>query len=89
MIIYQGKYESPGSKLRKPIAILCDNNSQTRSYYCVAQNDFHGFPMNTEEEEDGRQNRDRGVFLSVQRKEGRLELSQNFWSVRVAIVIFS
>ena len=46
--------------------------------------------MNTEEEEeDGRNTRDRGVFLSVQRKEGRLELSQNFWSVRVAIVIFS
>ena len=44
--------------------------------------------MNTEEE-DRRQTRERGGVLSVQRKEGRLELSQNFWSVRVAIVIFS
>ena len=78
--------------MRKPIVILCDNNSQNRSYYYLAQSDFYGFPMNTEEEEeeeDGRKTRDRGAFLSLQRKEGRLELSQNFWSVRVAIVIFS
>ena len=41
------------------------------------------FKMNTEEE-DRRQTRYRGGVLSVQRKEGRLDLRQNFWSVRVA-----
>ena len=39
--------------------------------------------MNTEEE-DRRKTRDRVGVLSVQRKEGRLELRQNCWSVRVA-----
>ena len=41
------------------------------------------FQMNTEEV-DRRQTRDSGGVLSVQRKEGRLELRKNFWSVRVA-----
>ena len=41
------------------------------------------FKMNSEEE-DRRQTRERGGVLSVQRKEGRLEVRQNFWSVRVA-----
>ena len=41
------------------------------------------FQMNTEEV-DRRQTRDRGGILSVERKEGRLEIRQHFWSVRVA-----
>ena len=41
------------------------------------------FQMNTGED-DRRQTRDRGGLLSVERKEGRLEIRQNFWSVRVA-----